>query len=166
MLIYSSACYATIAYSFDLIALATACGTVIGLEALSMLRCSLSGSLGFSVSRWIAHWCIGVPLTYCVLFRSHRTRTLDGALSMLRQFVLIGALMLHQNPFTAHSLLPVVVSTGYILTVVNLETLRVSSKHRVSKATRTNRFARKGANLFCSTLESALSRFQCRNVSF
>ena len=33
------------------------------------------------------------------------------------------------------------------------------------KKTRTNRFARKGANLFCSTLESALSRFQSRNVS-
>ena len=76
---------------------ATAGGAIIGLEALSCCVVRCNGSLGFSVSRWIAHWCIGVPLTYCVLFRSHRTRTLDGALSMLRQFVLIGALMLQQT---------------------------------------------------------------------
>ena len=41
--------------------------------------------LGSQRRRWSAHMCIGVPLTYCVLFRSHRTRTLDGALSMLRR---------------------------------------------------------------------------------
>ena len=99
--------------------LATAGGTISGSKALSMMRCSFNGSLGFSVSRWIAHWCIGVPLTYCVLSLSHRTRTLDGALSMLRQFATMGALMLQLNHFAAHILLPVVVSTGYILTVVS-----------------------------------------------
>ena len=124
-------------------------------------------NLGFSVSTWIAHWCISVPLTYYVLFRSQRNRTLDGALSMLRQFVMMGALMLQLNSFFCCSHPPanrdqygVQLNNGHLKTYADPRNIVFPKKTRI------NRFARKGANLFCSTLESALSRFQSRNVSF
>ena len=43
------------------------------------------------------------------------------ALSMLRQFVMNGALMLHQNSIAAHILLSILVSAVYIVTVVKLQ---------------------------------------------
>ena len=119
--------------------------------------------LGSQRRRWSAHMCIGVPLTYCVLFRSHRTRTLDGVLSMLRR-------SLSMEPSCCRKILLLLTSSCQSWSALgtsqqwSVKPYADPRNNRASKKTRANGLARKGANLFCSTLESALSRFQSRTV--
>ena len=66
------------------------------------------------------------------------------------------------NYLSDSGLLSILVSVVYIVTVVKLQPYADLRNNLQQKQQRTNRFARKCANLFRSTLESALSRVQSR----